>query len=152
MINIDSKNALSMMKFDMEIAKTQYFDVAKRCWRLSNIKGEMEGVLPRVRCQIIADFYRKMQQSGRRLPFVILRRQNAKKRHLSRNAVGGCRRVSHAERKPCMLTTVEELKVKLSINNKKSMLIPNLVTFHSSAYLRSLGDSLLLFWAFFALC
>ena len=35
MINIDSKNALSMMKFDMEIAKTQYFDIAKRCWRLS---------------------------------------------------------------------------------------------------------------------
>ena len=75
-----------------------------------------------------------------------------KKRHLLCNAVGGCRRVSHAERKPCMLTTVEELKVKLSINNKKSVSIPNLVTFHSSAYLRSLGVSLLLFWAFFALC
>ena len=56
MINIDSKNALSMMKFDMEIAKTQYFDIAKRCWRLSCMQGVMEGVLPKVRCQIIADF------------------------------------------------------------------------------------------------
>ena len=35
MINIDSENALSVMKFDMEIAKTQYFDIAERCWRLS---------------------------------------------------------------------------------------------------------------------
>ena len=32
MIDVDSKNALSMIKFDMEIAKTQYFDVEKRCW------------------------------------------------------------------------------------------------------------------------
>ena len=59
MINIDSKNALSIMKFDMEIAKTQYFDVAKRCWRLSRMQGEMEGILPKVRCQIIADFNEK---------------------------------------------------------------------------------------------
>ena len=57
MINIDSKNALSMMKFDMEIAKAQYFDVAKRCLRLSNMQGVMEGVLQKVWCQIIADFY-----------------------------------------------------------------------------------------------
>ena len=39
----------------------------------------MEGVLPKVRCQIIADFDEKMQQSGKRLPSVILRRWNAKK-------------------------------------------------------------------------
>ena len=57
MINIDSKNALTMMKFDMEIAKTQYFDVAKRCWRLSCVQGEMEDVLPKVSCQIFDDFY-----------------------------------------------------------------------------------------------
>ena len=56
MINIDSKNALSMMKFDMEIAKTQYFDMANRCLRLSCMQGVMEGVLPKVRGQIIADF------------------------------------------------------------------------------------------------
>ena len=59
MINIHSKNALSMMKFDMEIAKTQYFDIARRCWRLSCMKVEIKGVLPKVRCQIIADFYAK---------------------------------------------------------------------------------------------
>ena len=59
MINRDSKNALSMMKFDMKIAKTQYFDVAKGCWQLSCMQGDMEGVLPKVRCQIIADFYGK---------------------------------------------------------------------------------------------
>ena len=59
MINIDSKNALSMMKFDMEIAKTYFFDIAKRCCRLSCMQGEMEGVLPKVKCQIIADFYGK---------------------------------------------------------------------------------------------
>ena len=59
MINIDSKNALSIMKFDMEIAKSQYFDIKKRCWRLPFMKGEMEGVLLKVRRQIIADFYGK---------------------------------------------------------------------------------------------
>ena len=75
-----------------------------------------------------------------------------KKRHLLYNANGGCRRVSHAERKPHKLTTAEELQVKSSINNEKSVSIPNLVTFHLSAYLHSLGDSHLLFWAFFALC
>ena len=31
MINIHSKNVLSVTKFDMEIAETQYFDVARRC-------------------------------------------------------------------------------------------------------------------------
>ena len=96
----------------------------------------MEGVLPKVRLLLI--FTKKMSQSGRRLPFVILGdRMQKKTRHFSSNAVGGCRRVSHAERKPCVLTTVEELKVKLSKNNKKSVSMPNLVTFHSSAYLRS---------------
>ena len=59
MINIDSKNALSLMKFDMEIAKSQYLDILKRCWRLSCMKGEMEGNLLKVRRQIIADFYGK---------------------------------------------------------------------------------------------
>ena len=59
MINIDRKNALSMMKIDMELAKSQYFDIKKRCWRLSYMKGEMEGVLPKVRRQIFADFYGK---------------------------------------------------------------------------------------------
>ena len=59
MINIDSKSALSMMKFDMEIAKTKCFDVTKQYWRLSCVKGKMEGVLLKVRCPIIADFYKK---------------------------------------------------------------------------------------------
>ena len=58
MIDIDSKNALSMMKF--EVAKTQYFDVEKQYWRLSCVKGKMEGVLLQVRCPIIADFYKKI--------------------------------------------------------------------------------------------
>ena len=58
--------------------------------------------------------------------------------------------VSPAEEKPCMKTTVEEFKVKSS--KKKSVSIPNLVAFPSLAYLRSIGDRLLLFWAFFALC
>ena len=65
MINLDSKNALSMMKFDMEIAKRQYFDIKKQCWRLSYIKGEMEGDLPKVRRQIIADFYGKNDSKGK---------------------------------------------------------------------------------------
>ena len=60
MIDIDSKNALSMMKFDMEIAKTLCFDVAKQYWRLSCVKGKMEGVLLKVRCPINADFYEKI--------------------------------------------------------------------------------------------
>ena len=59
MIDIDSKNALTIMKFDMEIAKSQYFDIQKRCWRLAFMKGEMEGVLLKVRRQIMADFYGK---------------------------------------------------------------------------------------------
>ena len=56
MINIDSKNALSMLQFDMEIAKTMYFDIVKRCQRLSCMLGKIEGVSPKVRRQIIADF------------------------------------------------------------------------------------------------
>ena len=57
MINVDSKSALSMIKFDMEIAKTQYFDREKRCGRLSCVQGDMKGVFPKVRCQILANFY-----------------------------------------------------------------------------------------------
>ena len=111
----------------------------------------MGGVLPKVRCQIIADFYGKNVSKWKTFTICHFKKIECKKnRHLSCNAVGGCRRVSHAERKPYMLTTVEELKVKFSISKKKSVSIPNLVTFHSSAYLRSLGDRLLLFWAFFA--
>ena len=53
-----------------------------------------------------------------------------KNRHLSCNAIDGCRKVSHADKKPCMLTAVEELKVKSSINNKKSVSIQNLLTFN----------------------
>ena len=94
----------------------------------------------------------KMHQSGKRLPSVIFRRWNAKKSPLTCNAIDGCRKVSHADKKPRMLTAVEELKVKSSINNKNSVSIPNLFTFDSSAYLRSLGGSHFLFWAFFALC
>ena len=65
MNNIDSKNAHSMMKFDMEIAKSQYLDIEKRCWRLSCMEGEMEGVLSKVRCQIIPDFYGKKVSKGK---------------------------------------------------------------------------------------
>ena len=83
MINIDSKNALSMMKFDMEIAKTQYFDVAKRCWRLSCMQGEMEGVLPKVSCQIIADIYGKNVTKWKTLT---IEDGMQKKRHLLCNA------------------------------------------------------------------
>ena len=75
-----------------------------------------------------------------------------KNRHLSCNAKDGCRKVSHADKKPRMLTAVEELKVKSSINNKNSVSIPNLFAFDSSAHLRSLGDSHFFVWAFFALC
>ena len=110
----------------------------------------MEGVLSKVRCQIIADFYGKNLAKWKTFTIRHFKNIECKKKcHLSCNAVGGCRRVSHAERKPCRLTTVEELKGKLSINNKKRVLIPNLVTFHSSAYLRPLGDSLLLFLGIF---
>ena len=45
-----------MLKFDMEIAKTLYFDIVKRCQRLSCMLGKIEGVSPKVRRQIIADF------------------------------------------------------------------------------------------------
>ena len=113
----------------------------------------MEGVLPKVRCQVIAGFYGKNVAKWEKFTICHFKKIECKKeRHFACNAVAGCRRVRNAERKPCILTTVEELKVKLSVNNKKSVSIPNLVTFHSSAYLRPLGDSLLLFWAFFALC
>ena len=64
MINIHSKNPLSMMKFDTETAKTQYFDVEKRCWRLSCMQGAMEGVKPKIKCQIVADFYGKNVSKG----------------------------------------------------------------------------------------
>ena len=62
-----------------------------------------------------------------------------KNRHLSYNAIDGCRKVSHADEKPRMLTAVEELNVTSSINNEYSVSIPNLFAFDSSAYLRSFG-------------
>ena len=51
----------------------------------------MEGVLPKVRCQIIADFNGKMRQRGKRLPSVILRRGNAKQGriHEPKSRAGG---------------------------------------------------------------
>ena len=79
MINIDSKNALSMMKFDMEIAETQYFDVSKQCWRLSCMQGEMEGVLLEVRCQIIADFYGKNGTKCKKLTIGHFKKMERKK-------------------------------------------------------------------------
>ena len=70
----------------------------------------MEGVLPKVRCQIIANFYGKNVAKWKMFTVRHFKKIECKKnRHLSCYAVGGCRRVSHAERKPCMLTTVEEL-------------------------------------------
>ena len=120
----------------------------------------MEGVLPKVRCQIIADFNRK--NAAERKTFTVRhfkKMEYKKNRHLSCDAIDGYRKVSRADKKPRMLTAVEELltaveelKVKSSINNKNSVSIPNLFAFDSSAYLRSLGDSHFLFWAFFALC
>ena len=74
-----------------------------------------------------------------------------KNRHLWCIAVGWCRTVSHAERKLPKLTITEKLKGRSSIINMKIVSIPNLISFHLSAYLRSLGDSRLLFWAFFPL-
>ena len=113
--------------------------------------GGMEGVLPKVRCQIIADFYGKNVAKWNTFTIGHFKKMECKKkRRFLCNAVGGCRTVSHAERKPPKLTIAEELKGKSSINNKKIISILNLVSFHSSAYLRSLGDSRLLFWAFFA--
>ena len=101
----------------------------------------MEGVLPKVRCQIIADFNGKNAAKWKTFTVHHFKKMECKKnRHLACNAMDGCRKVSHADKKPCMLTAVEELKMKLSINNKNSVSIPNLFAFDSSAYLRSLGD------------
>ena len=71
----------------------------------------MEGVLLKVRCPIIADFYEKKEAEWKTFSVCHFKKIECKKkkRHLSCNTVGGCRRVSHPERKPSMLTTVEEL-------------------------------------------
>ena len=88
-----------------------------------------------MRFQIIADFNMKNATKWKTFFFGHFNKMECKKnRHLSYNTAGGCRRVSHAERKPPKLTIAEELKGKLSINNKKSVSIPNLVSFHLSAY------------------
>ena len=113
----------------------------------------MEGVLLKVRCQIIADFYGKNVPKWKTFTVCHFKKMECKKKlHLLYNANGGCRRVSHAERKPHKLTTAEELQVKSSINNEKSVSIPNLVTFHLSANLRSLGDSHLSRSSMYAIC
>ena len=82
MINIDSKNALSMIKFDMEIAKTQYFDVAKQFWRFFCMQGETEGVLPQVRCRIIADFYGENVVKWKTFTVGHLKKKECKKKHI----------------------------------------------------------------------
>ena len=46
-------------------------------------------------------------------------RWDIKNRHLQSSAVGWCRRVCYAERRPRKLTTAEERKVKSSVTNKK---------------------------------
>ena len=59
------KNALRVMKFDIEIAKTKYFDEAKRYRGLSCMKRAMEVLLPKMQLQIIADFYGKNVSKGK---------------------------------------------------------------------------------------
>ena len=82
MINIDSKSALSMMKFDMEIAKTKCFDVTKQYWRLSCVKGEMEGVLQKVSCPIIADFYEKIVARWKTFSVCYFKKMESKKKNV----------------------------------------------------------------------
>ena len=65
MINIDSKNALSMIRFDMEIANTWYFDVEKKMMLTFLHEGRGEGHLAKVRRLIIAYFYRKIVLKGK---------------------------------------------------------------------------------------
>ena len=62
---MDSKTALRVMKFDIEVAKTQYFDIEKQCAGLSFMKREMKGPLLEVRHEIIADFYGKNVSKGK---------------------------------------------------------------------------------------
>ena len=57
MTQIDSKNALRVMKFDTEIAKTYYFDVEERCWGFSCMLRGIEGLLQEVQRHIFANFY-----------------------------------------------------------------------------------------------
>ena len=111
----------------------------------------MEGVLPKVRCQIIADFNGKNAAEWKMFTIHHFKKMEYKKIAIY-CVIDGYRKVSRADKKPRMLTAVEELKEKSSINNKNSVSISNLFAFDSSAYLRSLGGSHFLFWAFFPLC
>ena len=73
-----------------------------------------------MRCQIIADFYGENVVKWNTFTIAHFKRMECQKnRHLSSNAVGGCRGVNHAKRKPPKLTIAEELKGKSIINNKK---------------------------------
>ena len=61
----------------------------------------MEGVLLKVRCPIIADFYEKKVAEWKTFSIRHFKKMECKKNVIfSCNAVVGCSRVSHAERKP----------------------------------------------------
>ena len=79
MIQTDTKNALRVMKFDTEIAKTQYFDVEKRCRGLSCMQRVMEGRLPKARCPFIANFYGKNVSKGKMYTFQHFKKMGCKK-------------------------------------------------------------------------
>ena len=68
-----------MMKLDMEIAKTKYFNEEKQYQWLSWMKGVMEGVEPKMRRPIIAEFYGKMFLRGGSISSIIFNRWDVKK-------------------------------------------------------------------------
>ena len=123
---MDSKNALRVMKFDTEIAKTQYFDVEKRCRGLSYMQRVMEGLLPEVQCPIIANFYGKNVSKGEMYTFQHFEKMGCKKSAIYRvmRSVDAEETVAQEEGqgKPHKLTKAQEKKVTYCNHGKRGPL------------------------------
>ena len=92
----------------------------------------MEGVLPEVRRQIIADFYGKNVSKGKMYTFQHFRKMGCKKTIIYRvmRLVDAGESVAQKEGqgRPRILSTAQERKVKLALNNKKDASITSMAS------------------------
>ena len=86
----------------------------------------MEGVLPEVRRQIIANFYGKNVSKGKMYTFQHFKKMGCKKTAIYRVMklvdAGESVEQKEGQGRPRKLTSAQERKVKLAFNNKKNAL------------------------------
>ena len=92
----------------------------------------MEGVLPEVRRQIIADFYVKNVSKGKMYTFPHFKKMGCKKTTIYQVMrwvdAGESVAQKEGQGRPRILSTAQERKVKLALNNKKNASITSMAS------------------------